>query len=92
MPHVIDDTDVLEPSTTAPDYDDVHALPLVLPSARRGRSTLLASLRGFYTSLRRRHIPRAQPAVPGTPQFELPLDLLARKYPDLYLRAMSGIG
>jgi hypothetical protein len=92
MPHVIDDTDMLEHATSTPDYDTVQALPLVLPSARRGRSTLRASLRSLFTSIRRVRLYRQQPAVSGMQQFELPMDILARQHPDLYLRCMTGTG
>jgi hypothetical protein len=92
MSAVIDETDVLEHSTTTPDCDELQALPLVLPSARRGLPTRIASLCGFCTSLWRRRTPQAQHNVPKTPPFELPMDLLARKYPDLYLRSMTGMG
>jgi hypothetical protein len=92
MPHVIDDPDVLEHSTTTPDCDETQALPRVLPSARRGHPRLFAVLRGLFTTLRRRRTPREQPAIPRTQPFELPMDILAREHPDLYLRSMSGIG
>jgi hypothetical protein len=85
MPPVIDDTDVLEHPATSTDCNAVQALPLLLPTARRRRLSILAFLR-------RRRMPRTRYHVSEVQQFELPLDILARKHPDLYLRVMSGIG
>jgi hypothetical protein len=89
MPHVIDDTDILEHISSSPDSYDIHALPLVLPATRRGRGKLLAVLRGLFTSLRRRRIYREQTPTPGTDQYELSMDMLARKYPNIYLQLTS---
>jgi hypothetical protein len=87
MPSVIDDTDVLEHPATVTDCNNVQALPLTLPTARRRRLSIFAFLRRWYT-------PRTPYQISAVSQshFELPLDILARKHPDLYLRTMSGIG
>jgi hypothetical protein len=92
MPHIIDVPDFLEHTSPPSDCDTSHALPLPLPAARRGRSTLFASLRGCLTALRRRWTHQTPHEVPRLPSFELPMDILARQYPDLYLRTMTGSG
>jgi len=92
MPHVIDDPDVLEHSSPTSDGDDIRALPLLLPVARRGRSTLFTSLCGILTSLRSMGTHQKQHRGPSMQPFELPMDILARKHPDLYLRTMTGVG
>jgi hypothetical protein len=92
MPHVIDDPDLLEHSAPTSDCEDSHALPHLLPGARRGRSTLFTSLRSILTSLRSVGTHQKQPHGPRVQPFELPMDILARKHPDLYLRSMTGVG
>jgi hypothetical protein len=89
MPHVMDDTETLE-HAAAPAGDTTHARTLVL-SPRRGRFSLLAAVGRLFTALWRRR-PQELHDVRGTQQFELPLDILARKHPDLYLRLMTGAG
>ena len=92
MPHILDDTDILERPSPSPECDEIHALPLVLPSSRRVRSRFLAFLRRLTILMRRSGTHQQGYCAPGAPRFETPLDLLARNYPDLHLRLMSGMG
>lgn len=92
MPYVTDDTDVLESTSLSPKYDAAQSLPRVLPPSRRGGWRILTALRGWLTPARRQQALHTPPCLPHTRQFELPLDMLARKYPDLYLRLMNGSG
>jgi hypothetical protein len=89
MPAVIDDTDVLEHTTSSPDYTTAHTLPLVLPASRRRPSQFIASLRGLCTLLRRLRPHQIQPCVPEMPQCELSMDIMAWKYPKIYRRITS---
>jgi hypothetical protein len=89
MPHVTDDTDILEHSTIA--FKCSKTLPYAPPS-RRGGFRLFAALRRLLTCTRGQRPLRAQQKAQNTREFELPLDILARKYPDLYIRAMAGSG
>jgi hypothetical protein len=88
----MEDTDILEHTATAYEHDEVQTRPFVLPPSRRGGRRLLAMLRGLIPSGRQQRHLRARQAVPAGQKFELPLDMLARKHPDLYLRIMTGIG
>jgi hypothetical protein len=89
MPHVTDDTNILEQSTIA--FKCRETLPYA-PQSRRGGFRLFAALRRLLTCARGQRPLRAQQNAPNTREFELPLDILARKYPDLYIRAMTGSG
>jgi hypothetical protein len=93
MPHVLDDPDILEEHTTVSSAcDELHALPLGLPTAPRGRSRFLTFLRRLITPIPRPRTRRQVCCVPGAPRFETPLDMLAREHPDIHLRVMGGIG
>ena len=92
MPHVTDDTDILEQTATAYERDEVLPLPLVLPPSRRGGFRLLATLRGWFTASRKQRARQVPQDTAAIRKFELPLDILARKYPDLYIRVMTGVG
>ena len=87
MAPVIAATDLLEHASHATDCDTTDALPLVLPAPRHGHTDRLTFLHALFSLRLRRH--RAQP---GTLQFsrqpEPPLDVLARKYPDIYMTSL----
>lgn len=89
MPHVIDDTETLEYTVASPAGDETHTR--VPSSFRRGRPHKLTGCGWLFTMLSRRR-PQEQHGVRGTQQFELPIDTLARQYPDLYLLSMAGAG
>jgi hypothetical protein len=92
VPHVTDDTDILEQTATAYERDEVLPLPLVLPSSRRGRSRLLAALRGWFTADQKKLAQQVPQNTVAVRKFELPIDIMANKYPDLYIRLMTGVG
>jgi hypothetical protein len=93
MPPVLEDPDILEEHIAlSPEYDALHALPLVLPSPWRKCSRLLALLRRLITPVPRLRPRRQEYCAPGASRFEAPLDILAREYPDIHLRVMSGMG
>lgn len=89
MLHVMDDTETLE-HAAAPAGDKTHARTRALPPPR-GRFPLLAAVGRLFTALWRR-CPQEPHGVRGSQQFELPLDILAREHPDIYLRLMTGAG
>ena len=92
MPHILDDTDILEEHTTlSPACDELHALPLGLPTSPRGRSRFLAFLRCLFTPVPRLRT-RRQEYCALVHRFETPLDILAREHPDIHLRVMAGMG
>jgi hypothetical protein len=90
MPHVTDNIDILEHTPIA--FERSETLPQVQPPSRRGGFRLYAVLRRWLTFARAQRTLRVQQHAPNTRQFELPLDILARKYPDLYMRTMTGSG
>jgi hypothetical protein len=92
MPHVIDDTDVLDYTTPSPTCDEIQVRALALSPSRRGRSHRFAALRNFFISLRWVRTHQEPHGVGDIRQFELPMDILARQHPDLYLRSMVGTG
>jgi hypothetical protein len=81
MPSVIDDTDILEHTTSATEYDEIQARPL--PLSRRGRAHLYAPLRRLHL-----HWKQTRP-LQRPPQPVMSMDTLARTYPDIYLRLTS---
>jgi hypothetical protein len=89
MSHVTDDTDILE-HTTVREYS--ATLPYVQPPSRRGGYQLFGVLRRLLAFARGQRVLQAQPNAPNIREFELPLDILARKHPDLYIRVMTGSG
>ena len=90
MPHVTDDTDILERTITS--FERSETLPQVQSPPRRGGFQLFIILRRLIAFARGQRALRAQHNAPHTREFELPLDVLARKYPDLYMRVMTGSG
>ena len=93
MPHVLKDPDILEEHTAlSPECDELHALPLGLPTSPRGRSRFLTFLHHLITPVPRLRTRRQEHCAPGAPRFETALDILAREHPDIHLRVMSGIG
>jgi hypothetical protein len=89
MSRVTDDTDILEHPTV---FEYSETLPYVQPPSRRGGYRLFIVLRRLMTFARGQRALRAQQNAPNIRQFELPLDILARKHPDLYIRVMTGSG
>ena len=93
MPHILEDPDILEEHTAlSPACDELQTLPLGLPTAPHGRSRFLTFLRRLFTPVPRLQTRRQEHCAPGAPRFETALDILAREYPDIHLRVMSGIG
>ena len=87
MSSVITASDPLEHASHASEYDNLEALPLVLPAPRHGRTHRFAFLHALFTLRLRRHR-----ASERTSQIsyepEPPLDVLARKYPNLYMTSL----
>ena len=93
MPHILNDTDILEEHTAlSPECDTPDTLPLGLPTSPRERSHFLTFLRRLITPRRRPRICQQGYCAPRAPRFEMPLDILAREHPDLHLRVMAGMG
>ena len=89
MSHVTDDTDILE-HTTVCEYSET--LPYLQPPSRHGGYRLFGVLRRLMTFTRGQRVLRTQQNAPNIREFEWPLDILARKHPDLYIRVMTGSG
>jgi hypothetical protein len=84
---MLDDTDIQEYSSPAAAYDALHERAWALPSSRP--VTLLTALRRLLMP-RRLHPAQAQARCLRTPQEPaMSMDMLARKYPDIYLRITS---
>jgi hypothetical protein len=92
VPHVTDDTDILEQTATAYELDEAQALPFALPPSRRGGFRLFGRLSGWLTPGRKQRALQARQGPLVVRKFELPLDILARRQPDIYIRVMTGIG
>ena len=90
MLQVTDATDVLEPTTPADKCYATHVRARALPASRRGRLPLFPALRSWLMPLLRLHTHREQTYSRQMPQKPtMSIDLLARKYPDLYRRITS---
>lgn len=64
--------------------------PSLLLTPWRKPAALLHSLRNRLTSWTRRRAFESRQIRPDQPRWETPTDLLARKYPYLYIRSLSG--
>lgn len=91
MPHMTDTTDILVTTSCFTNYDEARTLTRVLPASRREHSGMIASLWAGVRSILKRP-PRRQRHLAAScyPQFETPLDTLAREHPYLYMRALIG--
>ena len=88
MPYVIDASDSVQEVLT-PSADDALPAPPTTPS-RQQTPSLLAYFNGLITLARRAWAHRQRPGVARTGEFELPLDILVRKYPYMFIKTMSG--
>jgi hypothetical protein len=86
MRPTIDDPDILEYPSPASQGVECHEL------SRWERSHVLALFRRLFIPVPRLRPRRQEYGAPGTSRFETPLDILAREYPDIHLRVMSGMG
>ena len=92
MSHMTYDTDILEQDATAYVHDKVQTLPLVPPPSRHGGFRLLAALYSWFIPARKQRALRVPQSAPAVRKFELPIDIMAHQYPDIYIRVMSGCG
>lgn len=91
MSHVTTAPDILAHLSPSSDGDALHELAPVLPPPRRGRAPLWTFFRNLMTPVLRWRAHRQQPGILHmTQQPEMPIDLLARKYPFIYIKALSG--
>ena len=88
MPYVTDASDSVQEVLTS-SADDALPAPPTTPS-RPQTPSLLAYCNGLITLARRAWAYRQRPGVSHTSEFELPLDILARKYPYMFIKTMSG--
>ena len=86
MPHVLENPDILEHPSPASQGDECRE------SSRRACSPVLAWFGRLFTPVPRLRRRRHEYGVPWASRFETPLDILAREYPDIHLRVMSGMG
>jgi hypothetical protein len=86
MRPVLDNTDILEHPSSASQCHECHE------SSQHEGSPFLAWLARLCTPVPRLRPRRQERCALGTPRFEAPLDILAREYPDIHLRVMSGMG
>ena len=88
MPYATDVSDSVQEVLTSP-ADDALPAPPTTPS-RPYTPSLFAYCKGLITLARRACAQRQRHSVARTREFELPLDILARKYPYIYIKTMSG--
>ena len=87
MSPTITATDLLEHESPASEYDNLAALALVPPAPRHGRSDRFAFLHALFTLQLHRHR-AAESTFQLSREPEPPLDVLARKYPDIYMTSL----
>jgi hypothetical protein len=86
MSHVMNETEILEQLTRSLETDTAEPQTPLLPASRHEHSGRIAFLRGWITSMlqpstyRQGHL-----ASRCSPQFETPLDALAREHPYLFM-------
>lgn len=91
MSHVTTAPDILAHLSPSSKSDVLHELAPVLPSSRRGRAPLWTFFHSLMAPVLRWRARRQQPGALRMPQqFETPIDLLARKHPFIYIKALSG--
>jgi hypothetical protein len=82
MPHVLDDTDILEYSSAFSACDAQPALPRGLPASASRRSRFLTWLRCLLAPAPRLRTCPQEHCIPRAPRFKTSLDILAEEYPD----------
>jgi hypothetical protein len=87
MPYVTDVSDSVQEVHLSPTDDTLQALPTTPPGQH---TSPLAYLDGLITLARRAWARRERHVVRRTGEFELPLDILARKHPYIFIKTMSG--
>jgi hypothetical protein len=91
MPHVMNDTEILEQLARSLEADTAELQTPVLPLPRRGPDRLVAALRRLITLPWSARTPRRQRRILHThEQFEMPTDILAREHPFLYIKSLCG--
>jgi hypothetical protein len=91
MPHVMNDTEILEQLARSLEADTAEPQTPVLPLPRRGPARLVAALRRLVTLPGRARTSRLQRHIPPMyGQFEMPTDTLAREHPFLYIKSLCG--
>jgi hypothetical protein len=86
MPRVMNETEILEQLPRSPETDTAEPQTSILPAIRHEHSGRIVFLWGWITSMlkpsagTRRHL-----ASRRSPQFEMPLDALARERPYLFM-------
>jgi hypothetical protein len=88
MPYVTDVSDSAQEVLTPPADDTLPALPTTPPGQHT--PSLLAYVNRLIALARRARARQKRQVVPGAGEFELPLDILARKYPYMFIKTMSG--
>ena len=91
MAHVTTAPDILAHLSPSSASTVLHEPAPVLPSARREHAKLWTFFHSLITPVLRWRARRQQPGTLRMPQqTEMPIDLLARKYPFIYIKALSG--
>jgi hypothetical protein len=91
MAHVTTTSDILAHLSPSSKSNVLHKPAPVLPSARREHARLWTFFHSLITPILRWRSRRQQPDALRMPQqFETPIDLLARKHPFIYIKALSG--
>jgi hypothetical protein len=89
MPNIIE-----APATVSSDQQhdliDAHVTTTPLSTPGQRRFGLLAMLRGAVAACLRPRVPHTPRVLPNQQRLESPVDTLARKYPYIYIKAMSG--
>jgi hypothetical protein len=92
MPHVLDETDILEYPSASSAGEARHVLSRGLPTSARRHSRFLTFLRCLFVPAPRLRTRSQAHCSPRAPRFETSLDILAREHPDSHLWVMAVIG
>ena len=90
MPKILEAPASYQEESWQQEHEDTLSMPPVeLPHTPK-HSSILAALKGLVASRTTRHRRPEWRPLTGVQQPEAPLDMLARHYPDLYIRALTG--
>jgi hypothetical protein len=90
MPHVMNDTEILEQLSRSLEADAAEPQTPVLSPPRHGFARLVAALRCLITLPWRSHARWERHYGSHTPQLEMPTDTLAREHPFLYIKSLCS--
>ncbi len=92
MPNVLEAPELSQERTAQREHSDSHQVAIPVSPPEPKRSSILAALKTLVSPHRRetRRQEWIECVYAGSRRTESAMDMLARKYPDIYIKATSG--